>query len=380
MGTISSQFIVTALADGTTIHGSLSSDKTLTQIVGSTVSPNWETDASSRPTITLRVMAGNALLSARNYTWSINGQAIEFGNQSQPNINTAPSWCAGTFQKGESTIGAATCPTLKIIKNLGGSGNVDLDVISITGQIESNGTLVDFSAGIEVKISRATGSGYIPSLAFVNGKSWIDTKNEFLRIYALLATDKGAVSGYTCRWYRNYSTEVTASSPSSNQSYKGTYNSYPCLNLYEGDVEDYTVIRCEFWKDGVLVATETVNIDDEQDPDQLYITYGAANVSYNGTPASLKAGGEVTFSIWVGRQDDPNHAETMDKYKTYKALLLNSEGSVISGTVANFAAADANGWRALTRNSSTKIASAKVTYNVVVANGGKLTGVVQAST
>lgn len=380
MGTISSQFVVTALEDGTTIHGSLTSNKTLTQIVGSTVSPDWSKSAN-QPTLTLRIMKGASYLTARNHTWYINGVELTF--DASTDLSTTAGY-AGTFKRGTVTIDGIVCQTLKIVQNLGGLGNLDLDVITVRGQVEVNAAMIDFSAGIEVKISRSTGSGYIPSLGFVNEKSWIDTSGEYLCIYGMLFTDNGEVSGYDCRWYKNYDEEVTATSrPSGGGSYKSTVTvngtAYPCLYLYEGDVVDYTVVRCAFTKDGQQVATETANIDDEQDPEQLYITYGSDNAGYTGTPASLKSG-SVTFYMWVAQQTDPAHTATMKKYISYKVLLLDSAGSPITGSVSGFSAADADGFRTLTRDPSTYKASATISYDLAMANGGKITGQVKAST
>lgn len=364
MGVISSQFIVTALEDGSTIHGSLSSDKTLTQIVGTSVQPNW-TQAANQPTITLRVMKGASYLTAQQYKWYINGTEITDSDS--------------RFQKGTTTISGIVCPTLKIVQNLGGPGNQDLDIITIAGKVESNGAMIDFSAGIEVKISRSTGSGYVPSLGFVNGKSWIDTSGERICIYGMLATEEGAVSGYTCRWYKNYDTEITATSGTG--SYVSTVTiggvTYPCLYLAEGDVDDFTVLRCEYYISGTLVAQETANIDDEQDPDRMYITYGANSAAYEGTPASLKSG-SVTFNIWVAGNDDPANAAIMAKYTSYKVMLLDSQGNVITGSVSGFDAADAQGYRTLPVSSNK--ASATISYEQVVSYGGKITGIVKAST
>lgn len=380
MGTVSSQFTVTAIADGATIHGSLVSNQTLTQIVGTTVTPNWETPAN-QPTLTLRIMKGSSYLTARNYKWYINGLELTFDPST--NLSTTSGY-EGYFLKGTTTIESIVCPTLKIVKNLGGPGNLDLDIITVSGQVEVNAAFMDFTAGIEVKISRTTGAGYIGSLGFVNNKSWIDTKGEYICIYGLLATDGGAVSGYSCRWFKNYDEEVVATSrPSGGGSYKTTVNingsAVPCLYLYEGDVEDFTIIRCAFIKDNVQVATETANIDDEQDPDQMYITYGADNVNYNGIPASLKSG-SVTFYIWMALQDDPNHTATMQKYTSYKVKLLNSAGETITGSIDGYGSPDSAGFRDITRSSSTLKASCTVSYNLTVANGGRVTGIVKAST
>lgn len=367
MGKISSQFVVTSLEDGLTIHGSLTSDRTLTQTVGNTITPDW-TDPTKQPTITLRVLKGNQYVPAQNYKWYINGDEIVSSDS--------------RFVMSTVTIEGVSCPTLKIVQNLGGPGNLDLDLITIGGKIESNGALLDFSAGIQVKISRLTGSGYIPTICFVDGKSYIDTKGEYICAYALLATENGNVSGYTCKWYLNYDQEVTATSRN-NCSYKSTVTiggvTYPCLYIYEGDVEDYTVVRCEYIKDNEVVAVETVDVDDQQDPDMMYITYGAQSSAYNGTPASLKTGQSVTFNIWVARNDDPNHEATMAKYTSYKVKLLNSSAEVITASII-VGATIQDGWAVLTPDAGHRI-HVTISYEQAVQYGkGKITGLVQALT
>ena len=369
MGKISSQFVVTALEDGLTIHGSLTSDKTLTQIVGpNTITPDWSVDAN-RPTITLRVQKGSQYITAQNYTWYINGVAIDSSD--------------ARFQMGTTIISGVTCPTLKIKQNLGGPGNLDLDTISIVGKIESNGALLDFSAGIEVKISRLTGSGYTPALCF-NGKAYIDTKGEYICIYAPLYTESGAVQSYACRWYINYDDEVTATAaPQGGGSYKSTVTvdgvTYPCLYLYEGDVEDFTVVRCEYLVGGNVEAVETVNVNDEQDPDMMYITYGANQSGYDGTPASLKTGQSVTFNIWVALMDNPAHEATMAKYVRYKVKLLDASASTITASILSGATIE-DGWAILTPDAQHKIHVTVSYANAVDYGKGKVTGIVQALT
>ena len=56
MSSISNRFFVTALDDGTTLHGNLASDKSLSQAwSGTSAIPNW-TIASEQPTIYLTLM------------------------------------------------------------------------------------------------------------------------------------------------------------------------------------------------------------------------------------------------------------------------------------------------------------------------------------
>lgn len=394
MGKISSQFIVTALEDGLTIHGSLTSNRSLTQTVGSTVTPDW-TNPSNQPTITLRVMKGSAYVAAQNYDWYLNGVKIDSDNPWN-------SW----FVKGTVDIGGVACPTLKIVKNLGGQGNLDLDLITISGKIESNGALIDFSAGIEVKISRLTGNGYIPTIWFPewyldSAGTRVNTagitqcvftvKGQYLCAYAKLETENGPVSSYSCRWFLNYDDEVTATSaPAGGGSYKGTVTidgtAYPCLYIHEGDVEDMTVVRCEYSKDGEVVAVQTEQVDDQQDPDMMYVTYGGSGAAYNGTPASLKTGQSVTFVIWVGTADTPEHEATMKSYNYYKVKLLNASAQVVTSQVLGSADVDADGWKKYDVHAQATAAGHKISITVTYAQTtaadigkGKITGFIQAS-
>ena len=61
MSQISNRFYVTALDDGTTLHGNLASTKPLSQAWnGSSAVPNW-TQASEQPVIYLTLLSGGAL-------------------------------------------------------------------------------------------------------------------------------------------------------------------------------------------------------------------------------------------------------------------------------------------------------------------------------
>jgi len=334
MGTISSQFCITSIVDGMTIHGSLWSDKSLTQYMdaeGAAV-PKWDTNTG--PTIWLTVLKGIQEVSPIDYTWYYNGQEI----------TDDPAWAAMFVRREQAGEHGVVVPTLKIIRDLATPGNRDLDVITLKGRIESNGTPVEFSASIEVRICALSGSGYGAVFHFPDGGA-INDAGEHIRIVAGLVKDiseltadfPGQAGQYTVEWYVNYDEQVTQSSQQAAASYYGKSKASPgdaswkpCLWLYEGDVTDKTVVRCVF-KDleGNVLYWDTVEVDDEQDPDQLYIMYDTDTVD-DGSPVSLHRGQTVNLKFWVATGDDHKNLVKNGRYTTYKAMLLKADGSALT--------------------------------------------------
>ena len=76
MGNISNRFYVTALEDGTTLHGNLVADKSLTQAWnGTSAVPDW-TVVANQPTIYLTLLSGATAVqpSADSVQWYYNGK------------------------------------------------------------------------------------------------------------------------------------------------------------------------------------------------------------------------------------------------------------------------------------------------------------------
>lgn len=377
MSTISNKFFIQVLEDGSTLHGQLLATITPTQSYkdGSFI-PNWATTASARPLIYLSLQNGASDITPDSgFTWKYNGTAITFSSTYSTVTIGSTSYtgyvdtnCGGVFFK--TTYNGA--PALGIIGNLASSSNVDIDVIRFDGTKTLSTNPVSFSCMINVTITQWTAGGYLGVLTFPNGNI-ITQAGQSLTCGAALYNDSGAVTVQSgdYRWYRE-GIDTTIGSP---------WKTGSSITIAESDITDYAVIRCDFYLtiDGVstLVYSAFGSIDDQQDPEFMWIKYDGAN----GNSASLRSGETVTFSICVGTAEDdtPNTS-----YTTFKVKFLDSEGNVVTSTAgaANdsaFKIAPNNGFRTLTTSSG--VATAKIYYADVYDLCKKgLTGIVVAET
>ena len=385
MGNISNRFYVTALEDGTTLHGNLVADKSLTQAWnGTSAVPDWSVPANQR-TIYLTLLSGaTAVQPSNTFSWYYNGNLIVFDGTT--NLSTSENNVpAGVFLKTTYTVSGLSMPALKIVDNLAGSSNVDVDNITFKGSYTISQSAVDFSCDAQIRISRMTANGYLGVLNFVDGISDITTPNQNVTIYAQLygGADGTAVpsSSYTVRWLVNDTVFNTTTFPNSqvtSVTIGGTQ--YPALQLNEKDVVDHTVVTCEFTKDGNSVYTAYVGVDDMQDPEFMYIQYNGNN----GNAASLRKGETATFQIWVGTREDPTPIGGTDNptYNSISVKLLDGDGVVIMGTglATSIPNPDSQGWRDLTSTMSQGKATITPHYTTVNGVGKKnLTGIVLAT-
>jgi len=327
MGTISSQFCVTAITDGVTIHGSLSSSKSLTQVLyGNSVIDSWDNrdPKNVSPVLTLTVLKGSEFVSPRTYTWYYNGTEIASNDE--------------RFVMGTTTKNGVTVPTLTIVRDLASEDNADLDTISIAGQIETNGVFIDFNAGLEVRISRMTSSGYYAGFLTPDGNE-ISESGQVIRIGVKLFMNLTEIqkSNFDVDWYINYDTKITNTNPSSGATYYGSSNiteengmttQRHCLFLHEEDVTDFTVVRCDFKIDGKVVYSALLTVNDAQDPDMLYVMYGTGSI-YDGKPASLHSGQSVQFKFWVATSTNHKDTRKNAQYSTYQVMFLKNDGTTL---------------------------------------------------
>lgn len=378
MSNISNRFFVTAIDDGTTLHGVLSSDKSLTQgWNGSSADPDWSISAN-QPLIWLQLTSGNTPVQAdENVTWKYNGNVIEFDEH---NISTGTY--AGLFEKLEQYVSLSPPilqPALYILDNLASSGNVDVDVITLEGSWTSGGAAIPFSVSTQVRITSIGVNGYIGIIEFNDGISNFTESGQSIQLIPHLyggdGSSEASKSTYSVDWYVNdVKVEAGAGfSPSTSVNYT-TY----VLTLNESDVVDNAIIKLVFKdiSDSHILYTEYANVDDLQDPEYMYIQYNSAN----GQTATLRKGEQVTFEIWVGRVDNP---AVIQAYDTFKVKLLDGDGEVIDDVISGIPNADSEGWRELQPDSSTHKASITITYETASSsNLGKknITGILVAET
>lgn len=363
MSQISNRFYVSALEDGTTLHGNLVSDKALTQAWnGSTAVPNW-TQASEQPTIYLTLLSGATLVApAAGYKWYYNGTEIT-------NADTRFQITTKSVTYAEQTV---TMPALKIVANLASSSNVDVDMITFKGSYVINGAGIEFACDAQVRISAITANGKLGVINFVNGISDITEAGQTITMYGKLYNADGqADNTVTTKWYLNDS-----SIPTSGQTISGQTNAY---QVSESQVVDHATVRCEFYDaSNNLLYTAYAGIDDMQDPEFMYIQYNGNN----GNAASLRKDETASFQIWVGKRDDAAvlGGTSTPTYPIIKVQLLNGSGSVImtTGLATNIPDPDANGWRTLPMSGGK--GSITPHYNTVNGNGKSITGIVIAYT
>ena len=365
MSTISNRFYVTAIDDGTTLHGNLASDKSLTQAWnGSSAVPNWTTP-SEQPTIYLTLLSGATLVKpSEGYKWYYNGAEIT-ASDTRFQITTKSVTYAG------QTI--ADMPALKIVANLASSANVDVDMITFKGDYVINGTGVSFACDAQIRISAITANGKLGVINFVGGISDITEAGQTITMYGrLYGSDGQSDTSATTKWYLNDS-----SIPVSGQTIDGQTNAF---QVTESQVVDHATVRCEFYDaNNNLLYTAYAGIDDMQDPEFMYIQYNGNN----GNAASLRRGETASFQIWVGTREDPSvlGGASNPTYPIIKVLLLDGNGSVItaSGLATNIPDPDSNGYRTLPMSGGK--GSITPHYDTVNGAGKKnLTGIVIAYT
>lgn len=366
MSTISNRFYVTALEDGTTLHGNLVSDKSLSQSWnGTSAVPDW-TVAADQPTIYLTLLSGNTLVQpSSTFTWYYNNTPITISD-TRFQITTKSVTYGGQTK---------AMPALKIVDNLASSDNVDVDIIRFSGSYIIDTAEIAFSADAQIRISTITSGSYMGVVNFVNGISDITTLDQTIVMYGVLYTSEGRdTGGYTTKWYLNNS--VTPTSGTTIGSYTNAFQ------LSAAQVVDHATVRCEFYKGNELKYTAYAGVDDMQDPEFMYIQTGvSANNTANGNAASLRKGEKVYFNVWVGSRDDAA-VRTGWANATYKVQLLDGDGVIITSSglddIPNPDTGDTAYYRTLNKNSQNK-AYFGIAYDTVNGNKKNLTGIIIAS-
>lgn len=323
MSSISNRFFVTAIDDGTTLHGNLVSTKPLSQgWNGSSAVPNWAQSAN-QPIIYLTLMSGNTeVVPSGDVTWIYNGAKITFGSSG---TSTSPSglFRKTTYQPTGSTIAH---PALKIISNLASSSNSDVDIIELQGNYEVSGANIGFSSSTQIRITSIGQSGYFGVIDFVNGVSNFTEKNQSITLVPHLyksdtgdeVDNSGMLKIYSVRWYVNGTVKQ----------FSGTDQ----LVLSESDIIDNGIIQADFVKGapasgGSVICTAFASVDDLTDPEYMYIQYEGQN----GSSATLRVGQNVTYYIWVGRMDDTS---VITDYSVFYIKFLDSTGAPILDVIS----------------------------------------------
>ena len=366
MSSISNRFYVTALDDGTTLHGNLASTKPLSQAWnGSSAVPNWAV-ADNQPIIFLTLLSKDDLVQPDSgYTWYYEGGEIT-SDDTRFELTTYDVTYKGVTKE---------MPAVKIKANLASSLNVDVDVIRFSGSYTINQSGVNFSCETQIRISAITANGNLGTINFVDGNSNITQAGQTITMYGIVYNSSGgAVNGAKTLWFVNDSQSGTAGTSIT----VGSTTYQNAFQVTEADIVDHATIRCEFRdSNNNLLDTAYAYVDDMQDPEFMYIQYNGAN----GNAASLRNGESVAFSIWVGRRDDPTviGGTSNPTYNSIKVKLLDGTGSeIMDSGISGIPDRGSDGMRALSMSGG--VATLTVSYSVASTYGKKnLTGIVIAS-
>ena len=292
MSSISNRFFVTALDDGTTLHGNLSVDGSLSQAWdGTSAVPDWgdgTTGLADQPTIMLTLLSGATYIGTNSFSpngyiseikWYYNdrGQDAEIAFEDS---TTTISWTQGgvsksltgykstdgRFLKHTASLNGVTVPCLRVIKNLASSSNVDLDTITFKGKYNSGSGILDFQASTQIRISRMSSGGYLGVINFANGISNITDQNQTISMSGVLyGSTSNPVTSFKTEWYLN------------GELFRAKNASNTGITVTGANIVDNAIVRCDFYvtNDGVdtLVVSEYASIDDLQDPEMMYIQY-----------------------------------------------------------------------------------------------------------
>lgn len=397
MSSISNRFFVTALEDGTTLHGNLSVDGSLSQAYDKatgSVQPDWRTNTSSQPyvaspdqpTIMVTLLNGtnyigvdatdpNGYISEEKWYYNDNGTELEIKFSSNEYtiyengvaivgyVNSTPVMRMMRFLKlkGGKSINGVNVPAMRIIQNMAQNNNVDADTITFKGKYNNgSGGEIDFQATAQIRISEMSSGGYVGTITFANGVSDITQRPQTITMTANLYGATGSTPSFQTAWYLN-GTQVQA---------KSSTNS---LSVTDSQITDNAVVRCDFYVNDSIVYQEYVSIDDMTDDEYMYIQYSDGA---NGNAASLRKGESANFVIWIGKQDN---SAVLTNWAYFQVKLLDGSGNVITGAISGIGSADANGWRNLTVDGTTHKASCPIPYDLVKSNGMNITGILRAS-
>ena len=375
MSKISNRFFVTAIEDGTTLHGTLNSTIPLSQgWDGSAAVPNW---TSNHPKVYLNLLSGNTAVNPTTVTWKYNYDELLFDSSGLSTNIRYPGWFKKITYNGKQA--------LEIMVNLATDDNVDLDVITVEGTFATGGTSIGFAASVNVRISKIGANSYLGLIDYEGGVNTYTESGQRIKLCGRLFSGGGGEvqpSSFVPELYINDVQFSTALFPNSNtgsvvDSSGVTRNGWW---IDERDITGNAIIRIDFKVNCVVEYQAYDTIDDMQDQEELYIQYN----SENGQSATLRSGEEVEFYFWVGKTDDPT---PIDSYNSYKIQLLDAAGNVVMSHIEGFYDPDENGWRNMyvdTFGPSTPVyhsgrrAHCVVKYSVVQSLGKNMQGIVLA--
>lgn len=337
MSKISNKIYVEAIDDGSTLHAQLLSDKPLSQgYTSSGCVPNWGT-AANQPVIYVDLINGSDRVAANaGGVWTYNGTPIDFANDSRfalVNNYTPTGYASGTY-----------VPAIKITGNLASNNNVNTDTIGYSGTYTLGGSDIAFAVTTFVRITGIMSNGVLGIIEFIDGSNVISAKGQKKTMRGRLYGADGqeiAAANFTTQWYLNDTligsgANVTESGTTYNQAMQVAEDDSLGANK---EVTDNAIIKCVFNYDTTvdgqsanLTDTAFESIDDQTDPEQMYIQSVVNNggSGNDGGGMTLHKGQSVTFRIWMGTMEDSTADPT---WTDFYVRLHKSDGSVVTDSI-----------------------------------------------
>ena len=427
MAKVTNKFYIKAVHDGSSIYAEMmSTELQLTQRLRPDQSciPNWNSGETGavNPILYPRVKVGSVYKSplidtSKSEGFYYNGSLISWitvnGKKVSSNCTVVVD---GTtyylFELIESySHDGVTGPAIKIIHNLAGDNNPDNDIIRFDGHVEEGGNPIVFSVGVVIRITTQAASGFSCTYG---GRSYINEDEPSNAIWVQLfegnAADPSNASSYTTKWYREGVGEITDSSRKGSNTTGSSITvnnvSVPSqshyLKMTRGDVDDFAVFRCEFYKSGNTDPVFTIffPVNDRSDKFEMFIVCDTEG-SYSKGDVFIR-NGVVTMKSWMANNNEMaseyTDAAGNHPFNSFKCRLTDdTNNATITSSALNPtitpAMLDANGYFDITTNNMT-ITSVKksnntsltvtkgglvnVSIDFVEANGGGVTGFVLA--
>ena len=389
MGKVSSRFTVTAIHDGSAVNAIMRCDTTLSQMVSQSGAciPDWSQD---NPTIWVQTdLAGVPKPpTPASIVWMYNGNAITFDEDNE-NKSTGTGFVDNQgnplFQKTTKRVGGIDFPALKILRNLGSAGNTDNDVIACSGSVEDNGYPLGFTVSLPVRMSTMTGSGFIGQ---ITGEQAVTTASPSVILKAKLYNGTESVTTFWTKWYDE------ADGSQIGQMIASNAQGVAQLTINASQITDYIVLRCDFFEkqtDTSPCCSAFWEVDDETDPERMYISNSATgNGVNNKSGAFLRQGQSVAFTAWMG--SNTSSVAIDNRYQYFYCRLYDHKNEVLtqggSGTPMGTKALTPSGLFDITANDiavpglqdSVKGGRVSVTYDYLNEKaGGDLSGIIIAS-
>lgn len=376
MSTISNKLYVEAIDDGSTLHAQLLSDLPLSQAkTPQGTVPDWS-KAANQPIIYVDLLSGTDKVSANTGgVWTYNGTPIDFSTDTR-----------FALVNNYTPLGySSPVPAMKIIDNLATSTNVNTDTIGYSGTYTLGGNDISFAITTFVRITGISSAGIFGQIVFVDNSNIITTKGQVKTMRARLYGADGneiEYNKFTTAWKMN---DVSIGN-GGDVTISGGNTYHQAKQISENNITDNAIISCTFTfsttvdgQTSTLTYTAYESIDDQTDPEQMYIQTVISNGqgALDGGGAQLRKNQTVYFRIWMGTMADSTPDDT---WNTFKIRLHDSEGNIVTAQIPDVGNAGADGYRDITWIPESHYAQIQFTFDTVKETFSKyLTGYIKAT-